>query len=177
MLAGASTVLIANAEAIGLVGALGLGYEFWREQRFVRNLAKDIGLKYKNYKGKTAGDCDRLLREKIESLCSTVRSNVNKQHNSGAIDVEQNRRLIGRVDSLISKVRYSPRGKSWKAGLRLRRKLGKLDREAIDSLTAAIASSREGRTFSYESCSKHLSSAGEAFTRRGLLVMGTGGTR
>jgi len=175
MLAEASAVLF-NLETVGFVSLLTIGFDFWKQQRFARNLAKDINKKYKNYKGKTAGECDRLLREKIESLCSTVRSNVSKQHNSGAISVEQSRRVIAHVDSLIRKVRYSPRGKSWKAGLRLRRKLGKLDREAIDSLTAAIASSREYQTISLDSCNKHLSSAGEALTRRGLLVMDTGGT-
>jgi len=173
MLAEASAVLF-NLETVGFVSLLTIGFDFWKKQRFARNLAKDISQKYKNYKGKTPGDCDRLLREKVESLCSVVRSNVNKQHNSGAISVDQSRRLVGRVDSLISKIRYSPRGRSWKAGWRLRRKLGKLDREVIDSLTAAIASSREGQAISLESCNNHLSSADEALTRRGLLVVNTG---
>ena len=176
MLVEASTVLIANIEAIGLVSALGVGFEMWKQQRFARNLAKDIGHKYRNYRGKGAGDCDRLLRQRVEALCVTVRSNVNKQHEVGAINVEQSRRLVGLVDSMIKDVRHSPRGRPWNAGWSLRRKLGKLDRVAIDSLLAAIVCSREGQAFSSDTCIRHIHNAGEALTRRGLLVVDTGGT-
>jgi len=161
-------------KSAGFVSLLGVGAEYWLDQRLARSLAKDINTKYNKYKGKTAGTCDRLFREKIESLFSTVRSNVNKQHKSGAISVEESRRLISRLDSKINEIRYSPRGRTWKAGWRLRRKLGKLDRKVIDSLTAAIASSREGQEISLESCNIHISTAGEALTRRGFLVMDTG---
>ncbi|SVB53203.1 uncharacterized protein METZ01_LOCUS206057, partial [marine metagenome] len=50
MLLEASTVLIANIEAIGLIGALGVVFEMWKQQRFARGLAKDIGQKYRNYR-------------------------------------------------------------------------------------------------------------------------------
>lgn len=177
MLVEASAVLIANLEAIGLIGALGVGFEMWKQQRFARNLAKDINQKYKNYRGKGAGDCDRLLRQRVEALCVTVRSNINKQHETGAIDVKQTRKLVGLVDSMIKDVRHSPRGRPWKAGWSLRRKLGKLDRMTIDALLVAIACSREGQRFSSDRFTKHIHSAGEALTRRSLLVIDTGGVQ
>ena len=40
-------------KSAGLVSLLGVGAEYWLDQRLARSLAKDINTKYKKYKGKT----------------------------------------------------------------------------------------------------------------------------
>ena len=44
MLAEASAVLF-NLETVGFVSLLTIGFDFWKKQRFARNLAKDISQK------------------------------------------------------------------------------------------------------------------------------------
>ena len=169
----AVSVLLANVEAIGVIGAATVTFELWKQQRFVRNLAKDINSKYRSYKGKSAGNCDRLLRNKVEALCINIRDNVNKQHSSGTIETEQSRRLIGQNDSIIRDNKSSPRGTPWRVNWRLRRKLSKIDRSIIDSLSAGMVSSSTMGDNSPEKLSKYISDVGEALTRRTLLVSDT----
>ena len=173
MVAEVISFLMANVVEITSLTSAGAAFEFWKQQRFAKNLARDVHGKYRNYKGNTPGNCDRLLRNKVEALCISIRDNVNKQHSSGAIETDQSRRLIGEIDSIIRDNKSSPRGTPWKENWRLRRKLSKLDRGIIDSLTAGVVSSSKMDENSPEKLSKHISDVGEALTRRTLLVSDT----
>ena len=62
MLAEASAVLF-NLETVGFVSLLTIGFDFWKQQRFARNLAKDIN---KNSIGKMLPTIDDWDASRVE---------------------------------------------------------------------------------------------------------------
>ena len=166
---------LSNIEIIGLTTVASAALEFWLQQKFVRDLAKDIDRKYTNYRGKNSNQSDVLFCKKAKSICLLVRSNVVYSSSGETSNAVENRALVSKIDKLIDDLERNPRGMLWKANRRIRKKLGHLDREIIDSLNNALKSSKH---FSKnEELQENLSFAGEALTKRALLVNSTGVVR
>ena len=83
--------------------------------------------------------------------------------------------MVSKIDKLIDDLERSPRGMLWKVNRRTRKKLGRLDREIIDSLNNAFIYSKI--LSKNEELQENLSISGEALTKRALLVNSTGVVR
>ena len=166
---------LSNIEIIGLTTVASAALEFWLQQKFVRDLAKDIDRKYTNYRGKNSNQSDVLFCKKAKSICLSIRSNVVSSSDGGTSNAVENRFLVSKIDKLIDDLERNPRGMLWKVNRRTRKKLGRLDREIIDSLNNAFSYSKI--LSKNEELQENLSITGEALTKRALLVNSTGVVR
>jgi len=147
-------------------------YLLWREQRFYRNLAKDI-YGYSMYK--KGPESDKLFHSTMESLCIKARDGVDRNYKSNNISLDESREIKTEIDGLLRNIKHGPRGQLWKISYFTRRKLGKLDSVAINTLGAIISTLETENNQSLSSnCSQLIKETNDALTKRALLVANTG---
>ena len=147
-------------------------WKLFLEIRFVTNLTKQIH-GYTMYKN--VPESERLFIKKMESLCLKARDGVNRNYKSNYISLEQSMKIKAEIDELRSNLRHGPRGRLQKVGYLTRRKLGKLDSVAINSIDTMVSNLESGKNESLTSnCSLLIKETNDALTRRTHLVINTG---
>lgn len=146
-------------------------YLLWREQRFYKNLARDI---YGHSMYKKGPESDRLFHGKMDSLCTAARDSINRHYKSQNITLKDSRMLKSEIDAMARNLQHGPRGQFWKISYLTRRKLSKLDSRAVTSLGRLISNLNSNNDDTKVSeCIKSINDTNEALTNRTLLVTNT----
>ena len=124
---------------------------------------------------KDGPETDREFLKKMQTLCLKARDGVNRNYKSNYISLEQSMKIKAEIDELRSNLRHGPRGRLQKVGYLTRRKLGKLDSVAINSIDTMVSNLESGKNESLTSnCSLLIKETNDALTRRTHLVINTG---